>query len=332
MPLPQSLSVIGVDVGGTKIDVALATIQGQVLDRIRIATDATAGPDQALDRIGKLINRLQRSSQSDFGLDVASVAAVIPGVVHDDRILLAPNLPGWERVALSREVAAMAGLESVSVINDVKAAALAEARSGGLRGVDPGLYVNLGTGVAAALVIGGQVLEGAHRAAGEVAYTISEASLDAAEPCAELEDRVGGRVLGERWSTIVGHPATAEELLSTEDPAARAVVDRALSALATTLVNICALVDPHRIVLGGGLMAAGDQILPPLAAYLGRLVPFPPELRPAAFGQDASLHGAVALAIDSWSGATSTAGDQAVRAGSPSWSVAADSQPIGVQA
>lgn len=314
-PAQSRSSVLGVDIGGTKIDVALATTAGRILDRVQVATDAEAGPSQALDRLGKLVNQLRRRSDTEFDLTVAAIGAVGPGVIHDEEILLAPNLPGWERVALSREIAAMAGLETATVLNDVKAAALAEARYGALGGADPGLYVNLGTGLAAAVVIAGQVVDGAHGAAGEIGYVISGASLGAKDPQTELESRVGGKGLGDRWGAVLGRPATAADLMAADGPEAQAVLDQGISALATALVNVCALIDPERIVLGGGLMAAGDRILPPLADYLQRLVPFPPEIRPASFVQDASLYGAIALAVDSVSSrpaaATGVSGGQA---------------------
>jgi len=75
-------------------------------------------------------------------------------------------------------------------------------------------------------------------------------------------------------------------------------VRRTLEVLAQSLANLAVFVDPERIVLGGGMMAAADSILPTLTELITAATPFPPEVCAARFLQDASLHGAIALAVD----------------------------------
>ncbi|HKF35642.1 MAG TPA: ROK family protein, partial [Ktedonobacteraceae bacterium] len=81
------------------------------------------------------------------------------------------------------------------------------------------------------------------------------------------------------------------------DIRARFLVDETLAELATHVANLAILIDPARIAIGGGLMRSGDVILRALAFRLGYAVPFPPEVVPAKFLNDASLHGAIALAL-----------------------------------
>ncbi|MGH7749196.1 MAG: ROK family protein [Candidatus Dormibacteria bacterium] len=85
--------------------------------------------------------------------------------MQPDRILLAPNLPGWEEIDLAARLRSATGITVGAVTNDVRAGALADARLGALRGCRCGLYVNLGTAIAAALVMDDRVAEGAHHAA-----------------------------------------------------------------------------------------------------------------------------------------------------------------------
>ncbi|MFJ8622651.1 ROK family protein [Kitasatospora sp. NPDC093550] len=297
------LAVIGIDFGGTKTEVALADSTGTPLRRIRLATRAEHGPDQILARAGAAARELADHALGALGLPVAAHAAVSPGVIQPDRILLTPNLPGWESLALADRLARELGVDAVAVANDVRAGALAELRLGALRDADPGIYLSLGTGIAAALTVGGRVLSGAHQAAGEIAY------LDPGHPAgaptavfadghAPLEELVGGKALGERSAAELGEELTAERLFTSEDPAARRIAAQALDTLATAVANMAVLVDPERIVVGGGMMAAEAAILPALTARLARAVPFPPAVRPAHFTADASLHGAIALALD----------------------------------
>lgn len=100
------------------------------------------------------------------------MSAVTPGIVKPQGIRLAPNNPGWDTLALADVLKESFGIQRVAIETDVKAAALAEARSGVLADVECGLYVNLGTGLSAAAVIDGRVLRGAHGAAGEIAYQL----------------------------------------------------------------------------------------------------------------------------------------------------------------
>ena len=293
---PPSGTVVAVDIGGTKIDIALADETGRILQRIRLDTRADDGPDQAIERILESIRSLTDGSPTTS----TRYAAVCAGVVRPEGVLFAPNLPGWEQVALADRLEHALGGQQVSVANDVHAGALAELRFGALREVDPGLYLSLGTGVAAAVTIGGQVVAGAHRAAGELAYVTldSTAPADIGSGRAPLEEIVGGRGLGARASAALGEPVTAAELFARTDPPARRLVDEALDALGAAIANAAVLLDPARVVIGGGMIGSAETIVPVLSAHLERAVPFPPEIQSAHFAQDASLHGAVALALD----------------------------------
>jgi glucokinase len=296
--------VIGIDIGGTNVDVALADRTGAVLGRMRLATLAENGPDQALKRIADVVGELSRRSAAAGRAPVVGYAAVCPGVVQANRILMAPNLPGWENLALARQLADSLGISGIEVCNDVRAGALAELRYGALRGVDPGVYVSLGTGIAAALAVGGSVLAGAHQAAGEIAYLIPvgtprERHSDGEAP---LEALIGGKALGERASALLGGQVSAQDLFSRTDPAALRLVEPALDALTAAVANIAVFIDPERVVIGGGMMGSADVILPALAERLRQVVPFAPEVAAARFTVDASLHGAIALALDAVAG------------------------------
>lgn len=289
-------NVLGIDIGGTNIDLALAGPSGAIVDRARIATLAEEGPDQAVARIAQVARDLELRSATP----VVSYAAVCPGVIQADRILMAPNLPGWENLALAPALEEALDVAHVSVSNDVRAGALAELRKGALRGADPGVYLSLGTGIAAVLTVAHQVVAGAHSASGEVAYLVPTRALSplAAGVEAPLEQLVGGKALGERATSVLGGPVSSLELFTRTDRAARVLVEQALDVLADAVANIAVFIDPERVVVGGGMMASAEVILPALAERLKQVVPFPPDLVAAHFTVDASLHGAVTLALD----------------------------------
>ena len=299
MRLPSSASsgfVLAVDFGGTKIALAAADVDGMFLASTRIDTKAEHGATQAVERALAEAERLVRRVEGEC----LAAAAVSPGVVRGDRVLLAPNVPGWEELSLPTELREALGVARVEVGNDVKAAALAEARWGSLRGADPGVLLNLGTGVAVGIVTGGEVLEGANGAAGEIAYSLRTPAdgRGAADGHAPLEEVVGGRAIGERASRLLGTTLDAAEVFARDDGPARSLLDEALAELAMHVANLATLLDPARIAVGGGLMGSSETILPVLAERLRSAVPFPPELVPATFVHDGPLRGAVALAVD----------------------------------
>jgi glucokinase len=313
--------ILGIDFGGTKMAVGLADDAGGILVQRRLDTDAAAGADQAVDRALALAEKLvaergsrlgapaadapDRDGSADSGVGgsdgaLRAIGVASPGIVLPDRILLAPNVPGWERLRLADRVRARFGGLPVAVGTDAKAAALAESRWGALVGADPGIFLSLGTGLAAAIVLGGRVLDGANGASGEIGYNLRGADDPGgyATGSASLEEAVGGRALGRRATALAGRPTTAAELFAAagHDPAAAALLDEALTELAVHVANLANVVDPRRIAVGGGLVASADQVFAVLRRVLDRAVPFPPELVVARFTQDGALRGALALA------------------------------------
>src|SRR5919204_1784868 len=198
MPSAPSGFVLGIDFGGTKVALGTATPAGELLETARLdnaGRDAGAVVAHALEAAGDLLRRTTASARGRL----LAVGAVSPGIIAEDGVRLAPNVRGWEQLRLPSRLRDALDTDRVACGNDVKAAALAEARWGALRGADPGVFLNLGTGVAAGVVAGGRVLTGAHGAAGEIGYSL-RSHRDAAGVHARrapLEEAALGRAVGE---------------------------------------------------------------------------------------------------------------------------------------
>ncbi|MGI5186297.1 ROK family protein [Dactylosporangium sp. CA-152071] len=286
--------VLAIDFGGTKVALGTAAVDapdGRPHTMMRLPTQGSRGALQVVERT--------LTAARDLLSTPAAVGVSTFGVVRDDVIRLAPNVPGWDGMALPRLLRTEFGDTPVAIDNDVNAGAAAELRWGALRGVDIGLYVNLGTGLAAALVAGGRVLPGAHGAAGEIGYLRDSAAAPAfADGHAPLEEAVSGSALARRGSALLGREVTAAELFDLHaEPGVGELLDEALDTLSRTIANLCITLDPQRVVIGGGLMGAAQHILPRVATALQRSVPFPPQLTTATFVDDAPLVGALALAL-----------------------------------
>ncbi len=294
--------IVAVDIGGTKIALATADFEGHLLHTAQICTDVDGGAQQALRRAAECALMLMaRTREHDAARACHGFAVVAPGVVQGGGMTLAPNLPGLDHVDVRGLLEGELTVPCLSMGNDVKAAALAEARWGSLRRCDPALFVNLGTGLAAAIVVAGRVVSGAHDAAGEMAYLLDRLSGHAGASAgrAPLEEMVGGRAIAERASALVGAAVTTAEAFTHPDPRVGLLVDDALDALSLHIANAAILLDPARIALGGGLMGSARHVLEVVTRRVESAVPFPPEVVPATFLRDAPLRGAVALAIDS---------------------------------
>jgi glucokinase len=287
--------VLAIDYGGTKVALTTGTAEapGRLGRVLRLETQPSAGAEQAVRRSFEAARTLLAAP--------AAVGVSTFGILRGDRIQLAPNVPGWDGMELPRLLREEFGAVPVAIDNDVKAAAVAELRWGALRGVDVGVYLNLGTGLATALVVGGRVVRGANGAAGEIGYLIGSAGesgfADGRAPCEEL---VSGAALATRGSALLNRPVAAQDLFAMrDDPLVRPLLDDAVAALAAAVANLCITLDPERVVVGGGMMRAAHHILPRITAEVERTVPFPPTIMAARFIDDAPLLGALALALDS---------------------------------
>ena len=295
--------LLGLDFGGTKIAAAVCGLAGNRLGSATVSSAAELGARASFDRGIRAARDLLASAAP--GAELAAVGVSTFGIPFDDRVELAPAISGWDKLPLGRELrAAFPGAE-MRMATDAKAAALAEVRWGALAGCDPAIYLNLGTGLSAALVIGGQVIAGANGAAGEIGYNLRALSDvgRALEARIMLEDRVSGGAVARQAARLDapgGRALTAEEVFraSSGEPRLDHLVSAFVTELAFHLVNLAIGVNPVRIAVGGGMVGSWARLRPGLARALDAGTPFPPELVPARFPADAPLLGAVALAAD----------------------------------
>lgn len=298
--------VLGLDFGGTKIAAAVADLAGSRLGSAVVDSLATDGARASFDSGVEAARDLLASAAP--GARLAAVGVSTFGIPFDDRVDLAPAISGWESFPLGRELRAAFAGAVIRVATDAKAAALAETRWGSLAGCNPAVYLNLGTGLGAAIVIAGQVVSGCHGAAGEIGYNL-RTPLDVGLGPGDrltLEDVVSGQALPKRAAALglvsaAGNALTAADVFfeaSHGDPVADDLISAFVNELAFHLTNIAILVDPVRIAVGGGMARSADRIMPMLCRALRAAVPFPPDLVVADFPDDAPLLGAIAIAVD----------------------------------
>jgi predicted NBD/HSP70 family sugar kinase len=289
--------VLGIDFGGTKVALAVADLNGQRLGVSVVPTRPEEGGRAALARAVDAGRLLLARVGAEGTLAAVGVSTI--GIPWPNRVDLAPAIPGWGSLALQPSLQDAFAVP-VRVGTDVKLAAASEARWGTLEGADPAIYVNLGTGLAVAIVAGGEVLAGAHGASGEIGYNLTELA-QVGRPVGHrrmLEDTVSGMGLAAAGTTLLGRPVTAEDVFAADGASSLTeLVDDFLAQLSLHLVNLVIAIDPQRVAVGGGMARSWPRLYPALEQALKSGVPFPPELVRAAHS-DASLMGALSLALE----------------------------------
>lgn len=297
--------VLALDVGGTGMKCALVRPDGTVQHTERHPTPAAQGPDAVTARILDVAAGLAFRARAD-ALTPVAIGLVVPGVVDEAAgiAVWSSNL-GFRDVPLRDLLASRLGMPA-ALGHDVRAGGLAEARLGAGRGEPHVLFVAIGTGIAAAHVVDGRVLTGAHGAAGELGHIVVRPD---GPPCGCgargcLESVASAAAIGRRYASLAGRAAATAVDVATRaadgEVEATEVWRDAIAALADGLVTAQALMDAGTIVLGGGLAEAGDTLLVPLLAALNERVTFHrlPRLVPAALGDTAGCLGAALLALD----------------------------------
>jgi predicted NBD/HSP70 family sugar kinase len=299
---PTAGYVVGIDIGRAWIRIAAADLSGTI-----VARRDERNRERSATALVRTVSAVAHGVVAAAGLTWEHVAHTVvggPGVFdpESDRLLHAPNLPGWSRPGLMSSLRE-ALPPSVALDNDANLAAVGERTYGSGRDADTFVYVSVGTGIGMGIVIEGRLYRGAHGAAGEVGYL----------PLGD-ENAPAGRLRG-----ILEAAASADAVVRTARQlgvagassakgvfhAARGGDRRALAAveaegerLALVVGTVAAILDPEFVLLGGGVGGNLDLLRPPLERRLAELTPLAPQITEGRLGQDAIVLGAVASALD----------------------------------
>ena len=312
--------VLAVDFGGSKTAIAVCSLSGTRLDETVAEVTPTAGAATNFDHVVEVAHRLLA------GRAVAAVGACTFGIPTEEGVALSPAIGGWDELPLGRRLGEVFSAP-VSVVTDVKAAAAAESRHGALAGADPAIYLNLGTGLAVALVVGGEVVRGAQGASGEIGYNLPGRWHPSPAPASSdngasvvVEDLVSGMGLARALAAAQEFVPTPHDGSATREariarsiddarkvaelfdgfesnPVHAAILKDFLDELCFQIVNLAIAVNPARIAVGGGLVRSWGQIAAPLRRALDAHVPYPPELVVGEYPFDAALRGAIDLGV-----------------------------------
>lgn len=279
------MNILAVDIGGTKLSMALFS-GDQMVRRESWPTNRDGGRDWM---VGQIL-AVAREWRDSLSIERIGVGFGGPIDFKTQTVALSTHVGGWQNCVLPAQLEAALNAP-VIMDNDANVGALGEARHGAGQGCDPLFYMTLSTGIGGGLVHEGRIYRGADSYAGEIGHLMIEpegpACLCGSNGCLE-------RMCCGLWLER-DHGRSGRELLQDA-----AFVQRYVVYLARGLKACVMLLNPERIVIGGGLSKAGDALFLPLRKELRKQVTSWSRARldvvPAALGDDSVLYGAQVLA------------------------------------
>jgi glucokinase len=311
MPPKSDSSFVGIELSGSKLRAATVNNEGVIGERQEAQVEA----DGLVGQVARLVNELRKSS------NIEAVGIAIPGLVNrqTDRVIASRDLPSTVRENLHDEFIEATGLR-VELENDANAAAYGEYKIGAGRGSRNLFYITIGEGIGGAIILGGKLWTGASGLAGEVGHITIDTEgdqcvcgntgcLETVASAPNIVRRANERLYRDSTSSLsrlaMNKNFTADDLAREAregDDFSLMMIERTGKYIGTGVASVINLLNIERIVLGGGVMQAGELILNPIIQEARRRA-FQPcfeatQILAAALGDDAVTIGAAMLARD----------------------------------
>ena len=298
-------SVVGVDLGGTKIAAARVDASGALGPVVTVPTPAASGPGAVLAAVAAAVREAAGGEPcAAVGVGTAGAVDAARGVV----VSATDTFADWVGTDLVAGLRARLGDLTVAVRNDVDAHLLGEMWRGAASGARSVLMVAAGTGIGGALVLDGALRTGAHHLAGEIGHVPAVGAVGLACPCGRtghLEAVAAGPAIHRRYRALGGERAADTRAVFADadagDVLAADVIEDAAVSLGRAIAGLVTCLDPEFVVVGGGLAQAGPRWWAPFEATLraelvDALAGLP--VVPAALGAEAAIVGAARAALD----------------------------------
>lgn len=308
---------IGIDVGGTNVKIALVTGEGQIVYSNSVPTRAEMGYEYTVNNIKGAIYELMKETKTETK-DIEGIGFGFPGQVDCDNgiVKLLPNIPGWVNVPIAKLIEDEFHIPT-RIDNDARCAALGELYAGAGKGCKNLVCVTVGTGVGSGLIINGKVVRGASNAAGEIGHIklqmhdgpmcgcgdtgCMEAFVSAPSIVAMAKDYINGGKSA-KFRELANPEISAyivAEAAKAGDKVAQRIFKKMGEYLGIGLASVVNLLNPERVIIGGGVADAGEIFLEPVRRTLKErameIAGGAVEVVPAQLGNTAGVIGASLL-------------------------------------
>ncbi|MBZ7922968.1 ROK family transcriptional regulator [Ensifer adhaerens] len=292
--------IIAVDLGGTKVRVAITDLACQIFAEDTAPTDPRGGRF-VVEQIADMA--FAAASHQKIAREKIRLAVVgVPGAPCSEtgRVLLAPNIAGFDTMDVVGAFEEVLGFGAM-LENDVNLAVLGENWLGQGQGIDNLAYVALGTGVGSGLMVGGHLVRGASNAAGEMGFLPLGADPFEAESLrtGAFERAVASHGMAERYAALSGKSVTVPTIFANAeagDAAAVSVLDETGRFLARGVAAIAAIANPQKVILGGSI-GLRPEMLERVKTFLPQCFPYPVTVETGELGSRAAIIGAAAIGL-----------------------------------
>ena len=255
------MAVIGIDLGATKVAAALLEDDGTILHREQVYLDGREGL-----QAGKLVARLAYSLLERN--DVEGIGVCVPGIVYSKRnTVWCPNIPGWEDFPLKETIEKVCKDVPVHIESDRTCYILGEKWKGVAKDCDNAIYIAVGSGIGAGILLDGRIIHGANDIVGATGWMALESDYDKDwDACGCFETYASGNGIAYQASKLYGREISSPEVFSlyeSNDSRAVKVIDKAVQMWGKGAANLVSLFDPEMIVFGGGVFSGPAKKLIP---------------------------------------------------------------------
>ena len=309
---------IGIDVGGTNVKIALVDVKGKIVYSNSVPTRAEMGYEYTVNNIKQAIYDLLKETKLTTK-DIEGIGFGFPGQVDYKAGIVrnAPNIPGWVEVPIAKLIEDEFKIPT-RVDNDVRCAALGELNYGAVKGCENLICITVGTGIGSGLILNGKLVRGASNAAGEIGHIklqmnggpicgcgdtgCLEAFASGPSIVAMAEDYIKGGKSTKFREMANGSPITPYivcEAAKAGDPVAQRIFTIMGEYIGIGLASVVNLLNPEKIIVGGGVADAGDILLKPMTEALKKramkIAGSAVEIVPAQLGNTAGVIGSSLL-------------------------------------
>lgn len=309
------MDLLGIDLGGTKLAVAEFSEVGSLNRKHTVALGGRNG-----SAVGNLIRKEVRAFLKSHPANGCSIGISVPGIYHSDKgTVWAPNIPGWEDYPLSEEVKEAAKDVPFVIESDRACYILGEVWQGNASGSRNAVFMSVGTGIGAGIMIDGEVIHGSHDIAGAIGWmALDRPFMSEYTNCGCFEYHASGEGVGKiARNYLVGttdykgilRKKNIEEITSydvftaywKEDPLAMKVINDCIEFWGMAVANLVSLFNPEKIILGGGIFGPAVSLIPKIRDEASRWAQ-PVSMKqvtiePSALSGDAGVFGAAYLAL-----------------------------------
>ncbi|MBR6723420.1 ROK family protein [bacterium] len=309
---------IGIDVGGTNVKIALVDGEGKIIYSNSVPTYAQMGYEYTVNNIKQAIKDLMKETNTE-SKDIQGIGFDFPGQVDCKTgvVKLAPNIPGWVNVPIAQMIEEEFHIPT-RIDNDVRCAALGELKFGAGRGCENFVCITVGTGIGSGLVINGKVVRGAANAAGELGHIklqMEDGPLCGCGDSGCLEAFASGPSIvamaqeylkggkSAKFRELAGDgeitPYIVAKAAEAGDPVAKRIFEKMGYYIGMGLTSVINLLNPEKIIIGGGVAECGDLLLDPIRRTINdramKVQRESVEIVPAELGNSAGVIGASML-------------------------------------